>query len=65
METTAPFQYALYTRAGTDALLHIIQAITDDDLEVVVTSLDGIGAFDYVRPQSFMSKLLPLHHYTL
>ena len=57
MEATAPFQFALQTRAGTDALLHMLQVITDDDEDAVVTSQDGIGAFDHVRRKAFLSKL--------
>ena len=57
MEATAPFQFALATRAGTDALLHMIQVITDNDEDAAVTSLDGIGAFDHVRRKAFLSKL--------
>ena len=40
MEATAPFQFALATRAGTDALLHMIQVITDNDEDAVVINVD-------------------------
>ena len=45
---TAPFQFALQTRAGTDALGLALRAFTDLDESAVVLSLDGIGAFDHM-----------------
>ena len=39
-----PFQYALTTRAGTECIAHVVQALTDADATVLST--DGIGAFD-------------------
>ena len=38
---TAPFQFALRTRAGTDALGHTLRAITHGDADAVVMALDG------------------------
>ena len=46
---TAPFQFALRTKAGTDALAHALRYITDQDEDAVNASLDGIGAFDHVK----------------
>ena len=43
---TAPFQFALQTRSGTEALAHTLRVLTDSDPDVVILSLDGIGAFD-------------------
>ena len=54
---TSPFQFALQTKAGTDALAHAIRFLTDQDEHAVVVSLDGIGAFDHVRRAAFFSKL--------
>ena len=53
MDAIGPYQFALQTRAGTDALAHAIQAITDMGENAVVVSLDGIGAFDHVRRATF------------
>ena len=58
MARTAPFQFALQTKAGTDALAHVIRFLTDRDEDTVVASLDGIGAFDHVRRAAFFEKLL-------
>ena len=57
MEVTGQYQFALQTRAGTDALAHALQAITDMDEDAVLVSLDGIGAFDHVRRAAFFKKL--------
>ncbi len=57
LERTAPFQFALQTKAGTDALAHAIRLLTDFDPDAVVISLDGVGAFDHVKRSAFFSKL--------
>ena len=44
---TAPFQYALSTRSGTECVGHAIQALT-------VLSVDGIGAFDLVSREAML-----------
>lgn len=56
MRATAPFQLALQTRAGTDALAHLVQYLTDADEETVIASLDGVGAFDHVTRARFVDK---------
>ena len=58
MARTAPYQFALQTRAGTDSLAHALRFVTDKDEHIVVVSLDGVGAFDHVRRSAFFSKLL-------
>ena len=60
MEATNPYQFALQTRAGTDALAHVLQAITDMDEDAVIVSLDGIGAFDHVRRAGFSGSYMKL-----
>ena len=57
LDRTAPFQFALQTKAGTDALAHAIRFLTDSDPDTVVVSLDGVGAFDHVKRSAFFSKL--------
>eukprot|EP00973_Karenia_brevis_P030055 4142538-Karenia_brevis.AAC.1 len=57
LQETAPFQFALQTRAGTDALAHALRFLTDSDPDLVVVSLDGIGAFDHVHRAAFFTKL--------
>ena len=45
---THPFQYALSTRAGTECVTHIVQALTSEDSETTILSVDGIGAYDLI-----------------
>ena len=45
---THPFQCALSTRAGTECVTHIVQAMTSEDRETTILSIDGIGAYDLV-----------------
>ena len=56
MDQTAPFQYALQTKAGTEALAHALRYLAENDPEVVILSLDGIGAFDHVKWAAFLRK---------
>ena len=58
LAATAPWQFALQTRAGTDALAHAVRYLTDADPDAVVVSLDGVGAFDHVRRAAFFRKLM-------
>ena len=53
-QATAPFQYALSTRCGTECVGHAIQGLTDLDPEATVLSVDGIGAFDLVFREAMM-----------
>ena len=57
LAATAPYQFALQTRAGTEALAHILRYLSDADEDAVVVSLDGVGAFDHVKRAAFMSKV--------
>lgn len=58
LAATAPYQFALQTRAGAEALVTAIRALTDLDPDLVVLKLDGVGAFDHVRRASCMDELL-------
>ena len=58
LQATAPFQFALQTRAGTEALAHLLRYFTDRDPDTVIVSLDGIGAFDHVKRAAFMRKIV-------
>ena len=61
-DATAPFQFALQTRAGLDAVALSIRAMCDADPDLVVLSLDGIGAFDHVRRAAFLQELRDQAH---
>ena len=55
---TAPFQYALSTRAGCECIAHVLQGITELDPELTITSIDGISAFDMISRESMLRGLL-------
>ena len=43
---TSIFQYDLSTKAGTECIAHALQALTELHPEAIVTSIDGISAYD-------------------
>ena len=55
---TAPFQYALSTRAGCECIAHAIQAMTDANRQSTFLSVDGIGAYDIVSRKAMLSGLV-------
>ena len=57
-EETAPYQFALSTRAGTDCASMLLRSSLDQDADAVVVSIDGIGAYDHVSRSAIFSKLL-------
>ena len=46
---TAPFQYALSTRAGCECIAHVLQGITELHPELTITSIDGISRESMLR----------------
>ena len=46
---TRPHQYALATRAGTEALAHSLQLECEIDPTLTVLSVDGVGAYDLIE----------------
>ena len=54
---TAPFQYALSTRAGCECISHALQALCDSETDAIVVSIDGIGAFDIISRRSMLQGL--------
>lgn len=57
-QATRPFQFALQTRAGTDALAHVLQAALDARPSATVVSLDGRAAYDTIYRSAIFSRLL-------
>ena len=45
-KATAPFQYALSTKAGCECIAHIVQSLTDVDSNAAIVSIDGVGAYE-------------------
>ena len=59
-QATAPFQFALSTRAGTECVAHLVQTLTQDDPAATVVSIDGIGAFDLMSRNAMLEGLANL-----
>ena len=59
---TAPFQYALATRAGCECVAHALQGITELNPRATVTSIDGISAFDLISRRAMMQGLHDVDH---
>ena len=57
-KATAPFQYALRTRAGCECVAHVLQTLTDLDPNATILPIDGVGAFDLVSRNAMMEGLL-------
>ena len=54
---TAPFQYALSTRAGCECVSHALQALRDMDEDGGITSIDGISAYDTISRRAMLQGL--------
>ena len=55
--TTAPFQYALTTRAGCECVSNALQAICELDENATVTSVDGVSAYDTISRRAMLLGL--------
>ena len=55
---TAPFQYALSTRAGCECIAHTLQGLTELNPRATVVSIDGISAYDQISRAAMLSGLL-------
>ncbi len=53
----APYQYALSTRAGTECIAHIFQAVTEASPSTTILSIDGIGAYDLISRGAMLQSL--------
>ena len=57
-KATAPFQCALSTKAGCECVAHIVQALTDQDVNATVVTVDGVGTFDLISRNAMLEGLL-------
>ena len=57
LQATRPFQFAMQSRAGTDALVLSVRAALDTRENAVIVSLDGRSAYDSISRASFLAKL--------
>ena len=53
---TAPYQYALSTRAGCECIAHALQ-VTELDPEATVTTIDGKSAYDSISRRAMLLGL--------
>ena len=56
-QATRPFQFAMQSRAGTDALVLSVRAALDTRENAVIVCLDGRSAYDSISRASFLAKL--------
>ena len=56
---TAPFQYALSTKAGCECVAHIL-SLTDIDPDSTITSIDGVGAYDLISRNAMVEGLFQM-----
>ena len=61
-ETTAPFQYALTTKAGCECVAHILQTLTDSNHETTIISIDGVGAYDLISRHAMLEGVLRMEN---
>ena len=57
---SAPFQYALSTRAGTECVAHALQSLTEENPTTIVMSIDCIGALDLVSRKAMLQALMSI-----
>ena len=53
-QATRPCQFALQTRAGTDASSGMLRAAIDLDADATIVSLDGRNAYDTISRAAFL-----------
>ena len=57
LDYTSSYQFALSTRAGVDCVALLCRLLTEEDENCVISSLDGIGAYDHVYRSAFFAEL--------
>ena len=55
---TAPYQYAMSTKAGTECIAHALQMLTELDPQATVVSIDGVGAYDTISRKAMLEALV-------
>ena len=56
-QACSPHQYALSTRAGSEAVVHAITSLTELEPTSTILSIDGIGAYDTIARASMLQAL--------
>ena len=55
---SAPFQYALSTRAVSECIAHALQALSELNPQCTVMSIVGISAFDLIARKAMLEGLV-------
>ena len=56
-QATAPFQYAMATKAGCECISHVLQALTELNPNATILSVDGMSAFDMMSRKAMLQGL--------
>ena len=59
---TALLQYAQSTRARCECVAHVMQALTDLNLDSTIVSIKGIGAYDMISRNAMLEGLLQMEN---
>ena len=59
-KATAPYQYALSTRAGCECVSHVVQALCEANPNTTIVSVDGVCAYDTISREAMMRGLLDM-----
>ena len=62
LEATSPLQVAFASRAGTEAVTHVLQAQTSLNENATVVSIDGVGKFDPISRNAMVLGLMAMVH---
>ena len=55
---TAPYQYALSTRAGCECVSHVVQAMCEANPLTTTVSVNGVSAYDTISREAMMHGLM-------
>ena len=59
-KSTAPFQFALKTRAGSECVAHTLRTLSELNEATTILSVDGVGAFDLISRSAMMQGLVDM-----
>ena len=59
-KATAPFQFALKTRAGSECVAHTLRTLSELNETTKILSVDGVGAFDLISRSAMMQGLVDM-----
>ena len=59
-KVTAPPQFALNTRAGSECLAHTLRTLSELNEATSILSVDGVGAFDLISRSAMMQGLVDM-----